>query len=51
MYLCDATWLRFANPKEDNCASMENLCYKLVVAAKEDLSVLMLCLLDNFSGG
>jgi hypothetical protein len=26
MYLCDATWLGFANPKEDNNASVESLC-------------------------
>jgi hypothetical protein len=26
MYLCDATWLAFVNPKEDNNASVERLC-------------------------
>jgi hypothetical protein len=26
MYLRDATWLGFVNPKEDNTASVEQLC-------------------------
>jgi hypothetical protein len=42
IYLCDATWPRFSNPKEDIHASVESLGYKLLVKAKEDLLVLML---------
>lgn len=26
MYLCDAIWLRFVNPKEDKSVGVESLC-------------------------